>query len=94
MLKVKLSKEVMINGKKTKEVGLNVESLTGADFIQAERQARAMGDNSPQAFLSSQFHAIIASKLIGVPVEELESWPINDFARVAANVQNFLFNAG
>lgn len=83
---IELTKE--INGKK--EFDIDVNSLTGADLIKAEKQVRAMGDVSPSVFLSMKFQAVLAAKLMDVTVAELEQLPAVDFRNVVLPVAGFL----
>lgn len=88
---IKLSREMEIKGKKVKKLTLVMEDLKGSDLISAEKQARAMGDLTPQVYLSSLFQAILGAKLIGIPVEDLEEWAANDFSKIVGAVSGFLF---
>ncbi len=83
---IELTKE--INGKK--EFDIDVNMLTGADLIKAEKQVRTMGDMSPSVFLSMKFQAVLAAKLMGVTVTELEQLPAVDFRNVVLPVAGFL----
>ena len=51
---------------------------------------RAMGDTTPSAFLSMNFHAIVAAKLIGVPVDDLFDMNAADFKNITVAVAGFL----
>lgn len=93
MTKIKLTKAINIKGVETKELELDFEKLTGKQLIQAEREVRLKGDQTPSVFLSMNFQAAVAAKLIGIPVDDLEDLPARDFAMLTASVTNFLFNA-
>ena len=49
-----------------------------------------MGDTTPAVFLSMDFQALIAAKLIGVPVEDVLDMPSTDFKNLVLPVANFL----
>lgn len=83
---IKLSKPLMIKGEETKEVKLDFNSLTGKQLIDAEREARLKGDQTPSVFLSMTFQAIVAGKLIGVLADEIEDLPATDFRNLVMPV--------
>ena len=68
---VQLNNPIMVNGEEVKEVKLDFEAIRGKDLIVAEKEVRKMGDTTPSVFLSMDFQALVAAKLIGVPVEDL-----------------------
>lgn len=49
-----------------------------------------MGDTTPSVFLSMDFQALVAAKLIGVPVEDVLDMPSADFKNLVLPVANFL----
>lgn len=93
MAMVKLSRPLMVKGNKVTEVELNFEKMTGRKLIEAEREVRLRGDQTPSVFASMGYQAIIAAKVIGVPVEDLEELPARDFSLIISHVINFLFVA-
>lgn len=92
MTTVKLTKAITIKGKKTEEITLDFDKLTGNDLIGAEKEARAMGDQSPSVFLSMTFQAIIAGKLIGIPADDVMALPAQDFRNIVVPVMGFLLS--
>ncbi len=88
-MKIKLSKEVMLRGKKCKEVTLNFESLTGAWILEAEKQARALGNESPFPLTTLQGSAVMAAKMMGIPFDDMTGWNAKDFTEVAGAVMAF-----
>ncbi len=88
-----LSKEIMVKGEAVKEVTLDFDALTGNDLAKAEREVRAMGDQTPSVFLSMQYQAAVAAKLIGVPVDDVFAMTAGDFKKVVIPVANFLLTA-
>lgn len=92
MAKVVLSKAINVQGKDVKELDLDFTKITGNDLIKAENETRAMGDQTPSVFLSMRFQAIVAAKLIGVPVDDILDLPAMDFRNVVFPVAGFLLN--
>lgn len=90
-MKIKLSNEIEYKGKKVHEVEVHVENLKGSDLIAAEKQARMLGDQTPQVYVSSLFQAIVAAKLLGITIDDFEEWPANDFSKLIGTVTRFLF---
>ena len=93
MSKIMLSKPIMIKGEEVKEIELDFEKLTGKQLIAAEREVRAKGDQTPSVFLSMNFQAAVAAKLVGVPVDDIEELPAIDFKNLVLPVANFLLGA-
>lgn len=93
MTKIKLTKAIMVKGVETKEVELDFDKLTGKQLIQAEREVRLKGDQTPSMFLSMNFQAAIAAKLIGIPVDDVEDLPATDFRNLVVPVASFLLGA-
>ena len=63
---------------------------TGTFKSVPKKVMRAMGDTTPSAFLSMNFHAIVAAKLIGVPVDDLFDMNAADFKNITVAVAVFL----
>lgn len=89
-MKIKLTKGVTVGDKLVKEIELDFDKLKGKDLIAAEKEARAAGDQTPSIFISSYGHAVIAAKILNVPVDEILELPLNDFKRIIAPVGSFL----
>ena len=89
-MEIKLKKAIKINGEETKTVNLNFDSITGNELIEAERTLRALGDTSPSAYLSMKYHAIIAAKLMGIPLDDVLEMNATDFKNVTVAVAGFL----
>lgn len=87
---VTLTKTLKVKGKDTASISLDFEKITGNDLLKAEKEARAMGDQSPSVFLSMTFQAVIAAKLIGVPPDDILALPAQDFRNIVFPVANFL----
>ena len=87
---VTLTKALKVKGKDTTSISLDFEKITGNDLLKAEKEARAMGDQSPSVFLSMTFQAVIAAKLIGMPPDDILTLPAQDFRNIVFPVANFL----
>lgn len=87
---VTLTKALKVKGKDTTSISLDFDKITGNDLLKAEKEARAMGDQSPSVFLSMTFQAVIAAKLIGVPPDDILALPAQDFRNIVFPVANFL----
>lgn len=87
---VQLNNPIMVNGEEVKEVKLDFEAIRGKDLIAAEKEVRKMGDTTPSVFLSMEFQALVAAKMIGVPVEDILGMPSTDFKNLVLPVANFL----
>lgn len=89
---VKLSKPLKIAGKETNEITVDFDKITGTEMLAAEREARAMGDDTPSVFLSMRYQAVLAAKVIGVLPDDLMAMPATDFKKVVLPVANFLLD--
>lgn len=90
MVTIQLKKPITIDGKATKELKLDLDKLTGKDMIAAEKEVRVKGDATPSVSLSMLYHAALAARLLGCPVDELETLQGPDFARMTMEVAGFL----
>ncbi len=89
-MKIALKKPLKVKGKETNTVTMDFDGITGNDLIEAERTLRAMNDNSPSAYLSMKYHAILAAKLLGVPLDDVLEMNAVDFRNVTVAVAGFL----
>jgi hypothetical protein len=89
---VKLYKEVDWDGVTVNEVVLDLDNLTGAHMIAAERQFNLYGGNEghPLKELSKEYQILVAAQAAKKPVELLHKLSAKDFSRVTIKVQNFL----
>lgn len=74
-----------------KNVEKVLQNVTGKDFLNAERQARQMGDQTASIVLSGQFQAILLANALKVPVEDIEELPVAEFVQALSKVNTFLF---
>ena len=87
---VKLNNPIMVNGTEVMEVTLDFDQIRGKDLIAAEKEVRKMGDTTPAVFLSMDFQAVVAAKLVGVPVEDIFEMTSTDLKNIVLPVANFL----
>lgn len=89
-MEITLKKAIKINGKETDKVTLDFDGITGNDLIAAEKTLRALGDTTPTAYLSMNYHAIIAAKLMGVALDDVLEMNATDFKNITVAVAGFL----
>lgn len=68
-----------------------LETLSGLDFEECEREERRVGNTSVDVSLSKSFQARLAARALGVDPFELKGLPLNKYARVTMEVMTFLF---
>lgn len=91
-MKVKLEKALNVAGVEVNELEFDFDKLKGSDLIAAEKEVRTMGDQTPSVFLSMNFQAVVAAKLVGVPVDDVLELPATDFRNIVFPVANFLLS--
>ena len=92
MEKIILIHPLTVKGEEVKEIILNFEAIRGKDLIEAEKEVRMLGDTTPTVFLSMNFQAGIAAKMIGVPVDEIMEMNSADFKKIIVPVASFLLS--
>lgn len=90
-MKITFEKPFTYEGETVEGVELNFDSLTGQHLLDAEREARAMGDKSPAPELSKTYQAVIAAKASKTSTDMLIALPAKEFSRVTLAVANFFF---
>lgn len=90
MEKITLTKASNIGGKEVTELAPEFTALTGNDLIQAEAEARAMGDNTPFIAASMRYQAAVAARALKCPADDVMALGAKDFTRVIAAVTRFL----
>mgnify|MGYP000970477309 CR=1 FL=1 len=91
-MKIKISKQIMINGAETDEIELYFDKLVGADLIAASRESEILGDKALVPELSKQYLAVVAAKASGLTVDDIMRLPAKDFTTITLAVQNFLLS--
>ena len=72
-MKLKLSKEYTLDGKKIKVLELKFEELTGKDILDAEQTTLFIDNQMGNVMeLSKAYQVNIAAKASGIPAEEIE----------------------
>lgn len=88
---IEFNRKVKIGEKEITSMTLDFDKVTGQTFLDAEKQARARGDQSPAVMFSLSYQTVLASKLSDLSFAELTKLPGDCFSRVIAAVNNFLF---
>lgn len=70
-----------------------LEEMTGADFAQAEAEARQDGERTVDIMTSRTFFAALAARALDVPFPEVKNLPIKEYALLTGDVGSFLFGA-
>lgn len=91
-MKLVFEKPMKFEEKEYVEIDLNLDGLTGQDMINADTEARILGDKTAMIEVSKMYQAIIAAKAAKVPTEFIKALPAKEFSRVTGNVFNFLFS--
>lgn len=68
-----------------------LETLSGLDFEEVEREERKIGNTSVDVSLSKSFQARLAARALGVDPFEIKKLPLNKYARLTMDVMTFLF---
>lgn len=89
---IKLSKPLNISGKEVTEITIDFDKITGAEMLAAEREVRAMGDDTPSVFLSMRYQTVLAAKIIGVLFDDIMALPGTDYKKIVLPVANFLLD--
>ncbi len=73
-----------------KKLSAGLDELTGRDYADAEKQLRLLGEATGDITFNKTFSAIIAAKILKVPVDDIQDLPIRDYVAVTTMVNNFL----
>ncbi|QGQ95869.1 phage tail assembly protein [Paenibacillus psychroresistens] len=90
-MKIKLKKPFNKGEVTVTEFDIDFVKLTGYQIIEAEVEARGMGETSPNPLFSSRGLAIIAAKASGHIPEDIIGLSAPDFLMVTNTVSNFLY---
>jgi len=90
---MKLKKAIVKDGNEITELNFDFDQITGNDIIAAEKEARMMGDKTPDTCFSKIFQAIIVAKAADKPIIVDDVMDMNgmDFIGVTTKAANFLF---
>ena len=75
------------------ELQKQLQNLTGRDFMEAEKEARSTGDVMPLITFSTGFQIRLAARALKLNPREMETLPLNQYAKVASTVSNFIFGS-
>lgn len=91
---VKLSRPLKVDDKDIAEVVLDFDKLSGADVEACEIEAsERSGRPVAIKMIDTGFHAQLAARASGIPVERLRALSARDYIRVTTAVQGFLADA-
>ncbi len=94
---LELSKEIEINGAKTKRLYFNFDKLTGEDFLKIENE---MGDTLGRMVITPEFSSDFLIRMAARACTEkighdiLQTLSIRDFNVLRKRCRSFLINAG
>lgn len=88
------AKPYTFEGKEYKEIELDLDSLTGNDYLLAERQFGEHFNNkvTPLPELSKEYQMIIAARASNQPLEFYMQMPIKEVSKITIKIQNFLLS--
>ncbi|TEB13362.1 phage tail assembly protein [Pelotomaculum propionicicum] len=94
MKTITLSRPFTFEDKEYTEINLDLDSLTGRDLIDSEREAVVVvgPSSSPVVELSKPYSAALAAKAAKVPIEMILELPARDFTMITMTVQDFLLS--
>ena len=82
-----------INDELLRQLGENLEALTGYDFEEIERLEHMAGNVTPEAgMMSKSFQARLAARALNVPYPEIQILNLRDYTKVTTAVFNFLYS--
>ena len=90
-MKVKLSKTYNFGGKEFDELDINIEEMTGRDFMQCEKEFKARNkDAGAVKELEDSWAITVAAKSVGVKYGDLLNLVSIDYLKVVNGVKRFL----
>lgn len=90
-----LRKPVEVDGKEIASVTLDLDKLTGTDVEMCARLAAAANGHAIDVLiLDVGFHAQVASRACGLPVDVLRRMSAADYLALTTAVQGFFLGAG
>jgi len=88
---IKLKKSIEYDSETITELNLDLDSLTGQDMINAEKEADT-NEFTPMKEFNKSHLAILAAKACGKPSDMMPLLGLRDFSSITREVQNFLFS--
>ena len=89
-MKVKLSQIYNFGGKEFDELDINIEEMTGKDFMLCEREFKARNKEAAVKELEDSWAITVAAKSIGVKYGDLLNLISTDYLKVVNGVKRFL----
>lgn len=90
-MKVKLSQSYNFGGKEFEELDINIEEMTGKDFMQCEKEFKARNkDAGAVKELEDSWAVTVAAKSLGVKYGDLLNLVSVDYLKVVNGVKRFL----
>lgn len=89
MIPIKLVQPIDFEGECITEIQLDLESLTGADLISAEREASPSVQVNLAKELTKEYQVLVAARASKRPKELFLKLGAKDFTRITLTVQNF-----
>ncbi|MEC1744118.1 phage tail assembly protein [Schinkia azotoformans] len=90
MEKITFEKPFKFEDKEYQELQVDLDSLTGGDLIDAEKEARLLGDIPGVSELSKLYLACVVAKASKQPVELIRALPAKEFTKATMVTQDFL----
>lgn len=91
---IKLTEEIMAGDKKVKEIELDFSSLRGIDLLDAEKEVRTFGDDTPMLMFSMRYQAALVARLTPLTYDDVLSLNGKDFTALTNEVASFLMRRG
>lgn len=92
-MKITLKKPISKDSAEITELNVDFDNITGKDIMAAEREARLLGDNTPDVCYSKTFQAILVAKAAAekVIVDDVMNLNGSDFMQATTAASGFLF---
>ncbi|WP_025847601.1 hypothetical protein [Paenibacillus ehimensis] len=90
-MEIRLRRPLQKGDQLFEKIVLNLESLSGTDIIEAEKEARMRGDTSPNPLFSSEGLCIVAAKASEHIADDIANLAAPDFVLITNTVSNFLY---
>lgn len=87
---IKLHKPVEHDGKSITEINFDLDSLTGVDLEQVEKEFVAAGHSGLLPDTSKVYQAMVAARACGLPYETIRLLGAKDYSRATLHVLTFL----
>lgn len=89
---IEFGRKVKVGNKEIDNVVLNFDKVTGKTFLDAEKQARARGEQLPTIMFALTYQVVVASRVSTLSYTEITELPGDIFNKIIMVVSNFLFS--